>query len=61
MEELTKEERKRQKWERKYLKKISGISGGFWKDFKGFISRGNIVQLAVAFILGGAFGRRAKN
>ena len=27
----------------------------FWKDFKAFISRGNIVDLAVAVIIGGAF------
>lgn len=28
-----------------------------WKDFKDFISRGNIVDLAVAFIIGAAFTR----
>jgi len=27
----------------------------FWKDFKAFISRGNIVDLAIAVIIGGAF------
>jgi len=27
-----------------------------WKDFKAFIQKGNLVQLAVAFILGVAFG-----
>ena len=27
-----------------------------WKDFKAFIMKGNLVQLAVAFILGVAFG-----
>ena len=27
----------------------------FWKEFKAFISRGNIVDLAVAVIIGGAF------
>jgi len=27
-----------------------------WNDFKAFIRKGNLVQLAVAFILGGAFG-----
>lgn len=28
-----------------------------WTEFKKFISRGNVVDLAVAFMLGGAFGR----
>ena len=27
----------------------------FWKDFKAFISRGNIVDLAVAVVVGAAF------
>jgi large conductance mechanosensitive channel len=27
-----------------------------WKDFKAFISRGNVVDLAVAVIIGAAFG-----
>lgn len=27
-----------------------------WKDFKAFIMKGNLVQLAVAFIIGVAFG-----
>ena len=26
-----------------------------WNDFKAFINKGNIIELAVAFILGGAF------
>ena len=29
----------------------------FWSDFKAFISKGNIVDLAVAVIVGGAFGK----
>lgn len=29
----------------------------FWKDFKEFISRGNIMDLAVAVVVGGAFGK----
>ena len=29
----------------------------FFKDFKAFISKGNIVDLAVAVIIGGAFGK----
>jgi large conductance mechanosensitive channel len=28
-----------------------------WKEFRTFIERGNVVELAVAFILGAAFGR----
>lgn len=28
-----------------------------WKDFREFISKGNILDLAIAFILGAAFGR----
>jgi large conductance mechanosensitive channel len=27
-----------------------------WKDFKGFIMRGNVLDLAVGIIIGGAFG-----
>jgi large conductance mechanosensitive channel len=30
---------------------------GLWHDFKEFISRGNVVDLAVAVIIGGAFGK----
>lgn len=30
---------------------------GFWKDFKEFISKGNIIDLAIAVIVGGAFGK----
>ena len=30
---------------------------GIFKDFKGFISRGNVVDLAVGVIMGGAFGK----
>lgn len=29
---------------------------GFWQEFKEFISRGNILDLAVAVVIGGAFG-----
>lgn len=30
--------------------------GGFMRDFKDFIMRGNVVDLAVAVVIGGAFG-----
>jgi large conductance mechanosensitive channel len=32
-------------------------SGGFWADFRKFIMHGNVVDLAVAVIIGGAFGK----
>lgn len=32
-------------------------SSGFWRDFRDFIDRGNVVELAVAVVLGGAFGQ----
>ncbi|HKP85268.1 MAG TPA: large conductance mechanosensitive channel protein MscL, partial [Blastocatellia bacterium] len=28
-----------------------------WKEFKEFIARGNVIDLAVALIIGAAFGR----
>ena len=30
---------------------------GFVKDFKAFISRGNVVDMAVGVVVGGAFGK----
>ncbi|QZZ18844.1 large conductance mechanosensitive channel protein MscL [Leptothermofonsia sichuanensis E412] len=32
-------------------------NGGFWADFRKFISQGNVVDLAVAVVIGGAFGK----
>jgi large conductance mechanosensitive channel len=32
-----------------------------WKDFKSFIMRGNVVDLAVAVVIGGAFGAIVKS
>jgi len=29
----------------------------FWTDFKAFITRGNVIDLAVAVVIGGAFGK----
>ncbi len=29
----------------------------FWKEFKKFITRGNIIDLAIAVVIGGAFGK----
>ena len=31
--------------------------GKFWKDFKAFISKGNVVDLAIAVIIGAAFNK----
>lgn len=36
-------------------KGIRGGTGGFLRDFQDFILRGNVVDLAVAVIIGGAF------
>lgn len=30
---------------------------GFWKDFKGFAMKGNVIDLAVGVIIGAAFGK----
>lgn len=32
-----------------------------WKDFRAFVARGNIVELAVAVVVGGAFGTIVKS
>jgi large conductance mechanosensitive channel len=32
-------------------------AGGFLRDFQAFIAQGNVVDLAVAVIIGGAFGK----
>jgi len=32
-----------------------------WKDFRDFVNKGNLVQIAVAFILGTAFGALVKS
>jgi len=29
----------------------------FWADFKKFISKGNVIDLAVGVVVGGAFGK----
>lgn len=31
--------------------------GSFWADFKKFISRGNVIDMAVGVVVGGAFGK----
>jgi large conductance mechanosensitive channel len=42
------------------LTKHAGESA-MWKDFRAFITRGNIVDLAVAVVIGGAFGTVIKS
>ncbi|HIK16611.1 MAG TPA: large conductance mechanosensitive channel protein MscL [Leptolyngbyaceae cyanobacterium M33_DOE_097] len=32
-------------------------NGGFWADFQKFINQGNVLDLAIAVVLGGAFGK----
>lgn len=32
-------------------------NGGFWADFQKFLMRGNVIDLAVAVVIGGAFGK----
>ena len=39
------------------LKDVSEKSRGFVSEFKEFISRGNVIDLAVGVIIGGAFGK----
>jgi large conductance mechanosensitive channel len=36
---------------------VSKRVGTMWKEFRGFAARGNVVDLAVAVVVGGAFGR----
>ncbi len=31
--------------------------GSFWKDFKAFITRGNVIDMAVGVVIGGSFGK----
>jgi large conductance mechanosensitive channel len=35
--------------------------GGMWKDFKAFVLRGNVMDLAVGVIIGAAFGNVVKS
>jgi large conductance mechanosensitive channel len=40
---------------RQYLSMLKKANIGFWKEFKAFITKGNILNLAIAFIMGAAF------
>lgn len=53
--ETKKEKRARKRAERAARRAERKKEGGFWKDFKAFISRGNIIDLAVAVVVGAAF------
>jgi large conductance mechanosensitive channel len=37
-------------------RRVGARARGFWDDFRAFIMRGNVVDLALAVILGAAFG-----
>lgn len=55
-----KEEKKKAKQEKKnqnFGKKLGGGIKGFFADFKKFISRGNIIDLSVAVVIGAAFNK----
>ncbi len=36
---------------------MTRANGGFWADFRKFIMQGNVIDLAVAVVIGGAFGK----
>ena len=36
---------------------MATANSGFWAGFKSFLARGNVIDLAVAVIIGGAFGK----
>ena len=52
------EKKKLTKAEKKEL--IKKQRGSLWKDFKAFINRGNVVDMAVGVIMGSAFGAIVK-
>ena len=39
------------------MRRTRTAATGFWRDFQVFILRGNVVDLAIAVIIGGAFGK----
>src|SRR5256714_10623812 len=40
-----------------YLSPIGGSGSGMFKEFREFIARGNVIDLAVAVVIGAAFGK----
>ena len=51
----TKAERRARKRAERAERRAKKEKGSFWKDFKAFISRGNIIDLAVGLVIGAAF------
>lgn len=39
------------------LQNAKRVTGSLFKDFQGFIKKGNVIDLAIAVIIGGAFGK----
>jgi large conductance mechanosensitive channel len=37
--------------------KIQGVFMGFWSEFKKFVMRGNVIDLAIGFVIGVAFSK----
>ena len=52
-----KQEKKKQKKESKGIKEFHGKFNSFFADFKKFISKGNIIDLSVAVVIGAAFNK----
>ena len=50
-------EKKQQKIENKKMKELQGKFNSFFTDFKKFISKGNIIDLSVAVVIGAAFNK----
>lgn len=57
MRKQEKQEKKKQKNESKGLKEFQGKFNSFFADFKKFISKGNIIDLSVAVVIGAAFNK----
>lgn len=49
------EKAERKKKRKEFKKKMKEGSTSFWQDFKKFITRGNVLDMAVGVIVGGAF------
>lgn len=52
-----KAEKKKQKKENKAMQEFQGKFNSFFADFKKFISKGNIIDLSVAVVIGAAFNK----
>lgn len=50
-------EQNNKKNKKEYLKEGTGMIKSFYGDFKKFISKGNVVDLAVAVVIGNAFNK----